>query len=316
MNIVVLDGYTLNPGDLSWDKLESLGDCTVYDRTPPEQTVQRAADAEIILTNKTELNREVIASLPDLKYIGVLATGYNVVDTEAAAERGIPVTNVPTYGTDSVAQMTFALLLELTQHVGHHSRTVKEGRWGRSDDFCYWDFPLVELSGLTMGLVGFGRIGRAVARVAQGFGMKAIAYDPMADQSNTDIELTDLDGLLKRSDVVSLHCPLTEENKRLINAGKLAMMKPTAYLINTARGPLIDEQALSDALNNQQIAGAGLDVLSEEPPRSGSPLFNARNCFITPHISWATSAARSRLMRTAVDNVESFIAGKVKNKIN
>jgi len=316
MNIVVLDGYTLNPGDLSWDKLESLGDCTVYDRTSPEQTVQRAAGAEIILTNKTELNREVIASLPDLKYIGVLATGYNVVDTEAAAERGIPVTNVPTYGTASVAQMTFALLLELTQHVGHHSRTVKEGRWGRSDDFCYWDFPLVELSGLTMGLVGFGRIGRAVARAAQGFGMNAIAYDPMADQSNTDIQLTDLDGLLKRSDVVSLHCPLTEENKRLINAGKLAMMKPTAYLINTARGPLIDEQALSDALNNQQIAGAGLDVLSEEPPRSGSPLFNARNCFITPHISWATSAARSRLMRTAVDNVESFIAGKVKNKIN
>lgn len=316
MKIVVLDGHTLNPGDLSWEGLESLGNCTIYDRTSPEQTVERAQGAEVVLTNKTELDRAVINALPDLKYIGVLATGYNVVDIDAAAERGIPVTNVPTYGTASVAQMTFALLLELTQHVAYHSRTVHEGRWNRSEDFCYWDFPLVELSGLTMGLIGFGRIGRAVAKAARGFGMNPIAYDPMAAESKTDIDMTEFNDLLKRSDVVSLHCPLTDENKGLINAEKLDLMKSTAYLINTARGPLVNEQALAEALNNGHIAGTGIDVLSEEPPRTESRLFGAKNCFITPHISWATSAARRRLMETAVENVRSFISGNVKNCVN
>ena len=315
MKIVVLDGYTLNPGDLSWDALEALGECRIHDRTEPEQIVERAADADAVLTNKTVLDRAVLDQLPKVRYIGVLATGYNVVDVAAARERGIPVTNVPTYGTRSVAQLTFALLLELAHHVGDHARGVREGRWANSVDFCYWDHPLVELDGLTMGLIGYGRIGRAVADVARVFGLKVLAYDPVAD-AGAHPELTDLDTLLRESDVVSLHCPLTEENHRLINAERLALMKPTAFLINTARGPLVDEQALADALNEGRLAGAGLDVLSAEPPPPDHPLASAKNCFLTPHIAWATRAARQRLMTTVVENLQAFIVGSPANVVN
>jgi len=315
MKIVILDGYTLNPGDLSWAGLETLGGCTVHDRTAPEQIVARAREAEIVLTNKTPLTAETLAALPKLKYIGVLATGYNVVDVAAARERGVPVTNIPTYGTRSVAQMTFALLLELVLHVGHHAETVRNGRWARCPDFCYWDHPLVELEGLTMGLIGYGRIGQATADVARAFGMKVMAYDPLADAA-AHPELTDLETLLRTSDVVSLHCPLTPDNRALINAERLAVMKPTAFLINTARGPLVDEPALAAALNADRIAGAALDVLAVEPPLPDNPLLQAKNCLITPHIAWATRAARSRLMATAVANVRAFLAGKPENVVN
>ena len=315
MNIVVLDGVTLNPGDLSWKDLETLGTCTVYDRTPPEQVVERAAAADIVLTNKTVLDRRTIEQLPTLRCIVVLATGYNVVDIAAARERDIPATNVPAYGTHSVAQMTFALLLELTQHAGHHAQTVREGRWSRSPDFCYWDHPLVELDGLTMGFIGYGRIGSRTAAIARAFGMKILAYDPGAEEA-TCPERTDLESLLKKSDVVSLHCPLTAENTRFMNAARLALMKPTAFLINTARGPLIDEQALADALNAGRLAGAGLDVLAVEPPPADYPLQKAKNCLITPHIAWATRAARQRLLNAVVANVKAFLDGTPQNVVN
>ena len=313
--IVVLDGYTLNPGDLSWEGLLALGDCRVYDRTPTDCIVQRARDAHILLTNKTVLDRDALAQLPRLRYIGVLATGYNVVDVAAARQRGIPVTNVPTYGTRSVAQMTFALLLELAQHVGHHAQTVREGRWSSSEDFCYWDYPLIELDGLTMGLIGLGRIGRATADLAKAFGMRVLGYDPLVPPVE-EIEATDLESLLQTSDVVSLHCPLTEDNRGLIDARRLAMMKPTALLLNTSRGPLIDEAALADALNGGRLAGAGLDVLAIEPPTVDNPLLQANNCLITPHIAWATRAARSRMMNTVLANVRAFLAGKPENVVN
>lgn len=315
MRIVVLDGYTLNPGDLSWKGLEALGTCTVHDRTPADQIVERAADADVLMTNKTVLSRETIAKLPNLKFIGVLATGFNVVDIDAARKRNIPVSNIPTYGTRSVAQMTFALLLELTQNVAHHANTVREGRWSASEDFCYWDTPLVELADLTIGLIGLGRIGNATADVARGFGMKVIAYDPFAKPGG-DIELMELNEVLRNSDVISLHCPLTKENTGLINAERLALMKPSAFLINTSRGPLIDEPALAAALNEGTIAGAALDVLTVEPPVRDNPLFTAKNCIVTPHISWATRAARSRLMDIAVANVQAFIDGKPTNVVN
>jgi glycerate dehydrogenase len=313
--IVVLDGYTLNPGDLSWEGLLALGDCRVYDRTPTDCIVQRARDAEIVLTNKTVLDRDVLAQLPRLRYIGVLATGYNVVDVAAARQRGIPVTNVPTYGTRSVAQMTFALLLELAQHVGHHAQTVREGRWSSSEDFCYWDYPLIELDGLTMGLIGLGRIGRATADLAKAFGMRVLGYDPLVPPVE-EIESTDLESLLRTSDVISLHCPLTDDNRGLIDARRLAMMKPTALLLNTSRGPLIDEAALADALNGGRLAGAGLDVLAIEPPTVDNPLLQANNCLITPHIAWATRAARSRMMETVLANIRAFLAGKAENVVN
>ena len=309
MKITVLDGHCLNPGDLSWDGFRKLGDIEVFERTPADQIVTRAVGADAVLTNKTPLTRETLAQLPTLRYIGVLATGYNIVDVAAARERNIVVTNVPTYGTKSVAQMTFALLLELTQHVGHHAQTVRDGRWTRSPDFCYWDYPLVELDGLTMGVIGFGRIGQAVGELAQAFGMKVRAHSRKHSAE-------DLERLFRESDVISLHCPLTPETKHLVNAERLSWMKPTAFLLNTSRGPLIDEPALADALNRAQIAGAGLDVLSVEPPPAGNPLFTAKNCFITPHIAWATRAARSRLMDAAVDNVRAFMAGKPKNVVS
>jgi glycerate dehydrogenase len=320
-NIVVLDGYTLNPGDLTWEGLESLGKCVVYDRTPPEEVVPRAEDSQIILTNKTVLSSDVISQLPKLRYIGVLATGYNVVDTEAARARNIPVTNVPTYGTQSVAQMVFAHLLNLAQHVAHHAGTVRAGRWASNPDFCYWDMPLIELAGLTMGIIGYGRIGRAVANLALAFGMNVIAYDidtslKITRDSPSEVQFVQMDDIFRDSDVISLHCPLTPQTKNIINEERLKKMKKTAFLINTSRGPLVDEQALAWALENEWIAGAGLDVLSEEPPDKNNPLIEAKNCFITPHIAWATHSARKRLLQIAVDNVASFLEGKTKNVVN
>lgn len=315
MNIVVLDGYTLNPGDLSWEPLKKLGGCVIHPRIPHDQVVSTAADADILLTNKVPVTREHISKLPRLKYIGVLATGFNIVDTGAARERNIPVTNIPAYGTRSVAQMTFALLLELTQHTGHHAQTVRQGRWTGSPDFCYWDHPLIELDGLTMGIVGLGRIGKAVAALAAAFGMKVQALN-RSQAPIPGIELVDEETLFHTSDVISLHCPLNPETRHMINARRLSWMKPTAFLLNTSRGPLIDEAALAEALNAGLIAGAGLDVLSVEPPPASNPLFQAKNCFITPHIAWATHAARSRLMSTAVANLDAFLKGKPQNVVN
>ncbi len=309
MNIVVLDGYTLNPGDLSWDALRELGRCEIYDRTAPDEVVSRCASAEIVLTNKVKLDGESISSVPALKYIGVMATGYNVVDVAAARERKVIVTNVPTYGTPSVAQMTFALLLELTQQVGHHAQTVREGRWTRSADFCYWHSPLIELDGLTFGIIGFGKIGRMVRTVAEAFGMKVLTYSRRQPAG-------ELENLFRQSDVVSLHCPLTPETKHLVNAERLTWMKPTAFLLNTGRGPLIDESALAKALNEGRIAGAGLDVLAIEPPTADNPLLGAKNCLVTPHIAWATRAARSRLMETVVENVRAFLTGNPRNVVS
>jgi glycerate dehydrogenase len=263
-----------------------------------------------------ELTAGTIQNLPRLKYIGVLATGTNVVDLAAARARGIPVTNVPTYGTKSVAQMTFALLLELAQHAGHHAQTVREGRWTRSLEWCYWDFPLLELDGLTLGIVGFGRIGRAVGELGAAFGMKVLACDPTAGPAPPGVRFLDLETLFRESDVVSLHCPLTPQTANLVDARRLSLMKPTAFLLNTSRGPLVDEPALADALNSSLLAGAALDVLSTEPPRADNPLLTARNCLITPHLAWATRAARSRLLKIAVDNVRSFLRGQAQNVVN
>jgi glycerate dehydrogenase len=329
--IVVLDGYTLNPGDLSWKGLQALGTCEIYERSTPAEVFERAARAEIVLVNKVVLNRETISTLPHLRYIGVTATGYNIVDVTAARERSIPVTNVPSYGTKSVAQMTMALLLELTQRVGHHAQTVREGRWTTSPDFCYWDYPLLELDGLTMGIVGLGRIGRAVAELATAFGMRVLAHtrsqaglnagelrgeDTKEISPRSPFEMVDFEALFRQSDVVSLHCPLTPETKNLINAQRLSLMKRSAFLLNTSRGALIDEAALAEALNSNQIAGAGLDVLATEPPPADHPLLRARNCLVTPHIAWATRAARARLLDIGIANVKAFLAGQPQNVVN
>lgn len=317
MKIVVLDGLTLNPGDLSWKELEHLGPCEIYDRTSVEQVVPRANNAEIVLTNKTVVSRNHIEQLSKLRYIGVLATGYNIVDVAAAKERGIPVTNVPGYGTASVAQHTMALLLELALHVGHHSDTVRQGRWSACPDFCYWDFPLVELDGLTLGIVGLGQIGQAVARLASAFGMSILAQSRSRPATMSEgVKLVDLETLFRQSDVVSLHCPLTPETRALVNGERLSWMKPSAFLLNTSRGPLVDEAALADALNHGRLAGAAVDVLTTEPPPVGNPLFTAKNCLVTPHIAWATRAARSRLLNRAVANVKAFLAGKPQNVVN
>ena len=316
MRLVVLDGYTLNPGDLTWDGLKSLAACVVYDRTAEDDLGERAAPAELLLTNKTRLDAAAIQSLPQLRYIGVLATGTNVVDLKAARERGIPVTNVPAYGTPSVAQATMALLLELTNAVGHHARTVREGRWSQQPDFCYWDQPLVELAGLTMGIVGLGRIGRAVARLASAFDMKVLATAPRVGLVPDYVRAVDLETLLGQSDVISLHCPLTPETRHVINLQRLSLMKPTALLLNTSRGQLLDEVAVAEALNSGRLGGAGLDVLSEEPPAASNPMLSARNCIVTPHCAWGTRAARARLMDVAVENVRAFLAGKPQNVVN
>lgn len=316
MKIVVLDGYTLNPGDLDWDGLRRLGECAFHDRTERQDVLRRAKDAGCVLTNKTVLDGDLMSQLPELRYIGVLATGYNVVDIDGAADRGITVTNVPDYGTPAVAQMVFALLLELTNRVGHHSSTVLQGKWTECPDFCYWDFPIIELSGLTMGIVGYGRIGSAVANLAQSFGMKVLVNTkespPLMREGMTS---GSLETIFRESDVVSLHCPLTSQTKGMVNAGAIDMMKPTAYLINTSRGELVDETALADALNQDRIAGAALDVLPKEPPDADCPLFQAKNLYITPHIAWATRSARKRLMDIAVSNLEAFLAGREQNVI-
>jgi len=316
MNIVVLDGFTLNPGDLSWDELLSLGHCEIHERTAPGDVLRRAAEAEILLTNKTELTRDHLENLPRLKYIGVLATGTNVVDLPAARTRKIPVTNVPTYGTKSVAQTTLALLLELTQHVGHHAQTVRESRWSRSLDWCYWDRPLIELDGGVLGIIGFGRIGRAVGELAGALGMTRLAHDAIPVADSGPVRFVDLETIFRQSDVVSLHCPLTPQTYGLVNAERLSWMKPTAFLLNTSRGPLVEEQALADALNSGALAGAGLDVLAEEPPPPDHPLLRARNCIITPHLAWATLAARSRLLHIAIENVRAFLSGHPQNLVS
>ncbi len=316
MNVVVLDGFALNPGDLSWNDLKALGPCEIYDRTLPAEVMSRAAEADILLVNKTELGRDHILNLPRLKYIGVVATGTNIVDLAAARERGIPVTNVPAYSTKSVAQTTIALLLELTQHAGHHAQTVRDGQWTRNADWCYWDYPLIELDGLTMGIVGFGRIGRAVGELAAALGMKVLACNAASIPAAPFVTPTDLESLFRQSDVVSLHCPLTPQTRGLINAQRLSWMKPTAILLNTSRGLLVDEAALADALNSGRIAGAGLDVLSIEPPPPNNPLLTAKNCVITPHLAWATRAARSRLLAIAAGNVSAFLQGKPQNLVN
>jgi glycerate dehydrogenase len=316
VRIVVLDGYTLNPGDLTWQGLEALGQVTVYDRTAAADVLTRAADAEILLTNKTVLGREAIEQLPKLRYIGVLATGCNVVDIAAAGGRGVVVTNVPDYGAASVAQMTIAHLLNLTQHVGHHAQTVAEGRWSRSADWCYWDFSLWELEGLVMGIVGLGRIGRTVARLTGAFGMRVVGYDPESNAGAAEgIERVELDEIFELADVVTLHCPLTSQTERLVDSRRLEMMKPTAFLINTSRGALVDETALAEALNAGRIAGAGLDVLGSEPPQPDNPLLRAKNCYITPHIAWATRAARQRLLQTAIENIRAFLTARPINVV-
>jgi glycerate dehydrogenase len=316
MKIVVLDGYTLNPGDLDWSELMAVGQTVIHDRTPAEQTVARASGAAVVLTNKTVLNAATVAALPALRYIGVLATGYNVVDIEATRRRGIPVTNIPAYATTAVTQMVFAHVCNLTLHVGEHAASVRSGEWSASADFCYWKTPLVELAGLTMGLVGYGRIGAAVASVATAFGMQVIAYDPQRPANAPGVRFVDLDTVFQQSDVVTLHCPLNEHTMGVVDARRLALMKPTAYLINTGRGPLIDEKALAAALHAKRLAGAGLDVLSIEPPRPDNPLLTAPNCYITPHIAWATRAARARLLRVAVENVKAFLSGHPRNVVN
>jgi glycerate dehydrogenase len=316
MRIVVLDGYTLNPGDLSWEPLKQLGDCELFDRSAPQEIVPRLQNAEATFTNKVVIGREAMVKLPNLRYIGVTATGFNIVDVAGAKERGITVTNVPAYGTDSVAQATIALLLELTNHVGHHAQTVRDGRWNKCPDFCCWDYPLVELAGLTLGIVGYGRIGAQVGKIAQAFGMRVIAAVHHAKDLEPSVRAVDLETLLRESDVVSLHCPLTAETKGLINHERLALMKPSAFLLNTSRGPLIVEEDLAEALHTKRIAGAGLDVLTIEPPVTQNPLFTAPNCFITPHQAWATRAARQRLMTVAVENLRNFITGTPQNVVS
>ena len=317
MKIVILDGYAANPGDLSWDELKALGECEIYDRTQPSQVLERAAGAEVVLTNKTNLRAEQLAALPQLKYIGVMATGYNVVDTEAARQRGILVSNIPAYSTNSVAQLVFAHLLNIAQQVQHHNEAVHNGRWNQSPDFCFWDTPLLELHGLKMGIVGLGHTGLATARIALGFGMEVYAYTSKSPlQLQAEIHKMELDELFRQCDVISLHCPLTDSTRHLVNAERLATMKPTAILINTARGPLVDEAALAAALNAGTIAAAGVDVLSEEPARADNPLLAAKNCYITPHIAWGSSAARQRLMQILVENVKSYMDGKPINIVN
>ncbi len=313
MRIVILDGLTTNPGDVSWEPLERLGSLTVFDRTAPGDVVARAVDADAILTNKAIVGREQIAALPQLKYVGVLATGFNIVDVAAARERGIPVCNVPEYSTPNVVQAAWALILELANRVGHHDRTVHEGHWAACHDFCYWHGELVELAGRTLGIVGHGRIGRGVAAVGRAFGMRVIHH---RRQGGGDPACVDLDTLFRESDVVSLHCPLTPETKGLVDARRLAMMKTTAFLVNTARGPLVDEAALAAALNAGQIAGAAVDVLSVEPPPASNPLLTAKNCVITPHVAWATRDARRRLIDVTAANLAAFAVGQPQNVVN
>lgn len=318
MKICILDGYSLNPGDLDWSPVERLGDVTLFDRTPADKIVERAADADIVLTNKVPFSADTLRQLPRLRFICVLATGYNIIDTEAAARQGVVVANIPAYSTMSVAQMAFAHILNITNHVASYAREVADGKWTNCPDFCFWDSALTELAGKTMGIVGLGNTGMATARIAVAMGMKVVALtSKSADTLPEGITPAPLDDVLASADVVSLHCPLTPSTRHLINATSIAKMKPSAILINTGRGPLVDEQAAADALNGGRLAAFGADVLSQEPPRGDNPLLSARNCFLTPHIAWATLEARTRLMSTATENVRQFIAGEpVANRVN
>ena len=320
MKIVVLDGYTENPGDLSWAGLEAMGEVTVYDRTAYQESpliAERIGDAEIVIVNKTPISRETIDKCPNMKLIAVLATGYNVVDYNYARQKGIPVVNVPTYGTMSVSQYSIALLLEICHHIGHHSASVYAGNWAGNVDWCYWDYPLIELDGKTIGIIGFGRIGQAEGRIAKAMGMKVLAFDVYPNDAGRAIaEYVDLDTLLSQSDVITLHCNLTPENTGLINQANIAKMKDGAILINNARGQLIVEQDVADALNSGKLAGAALDVVYTEPIREDNPLLKAKNCIITPHISWAPKESRQRIMDTTVANVRAFLDGKPVNVVN
>lgn len=317
MKIVVLDGYTENPGDLSWKELEALGELTVYDRTPENLILERIKDAEIVITNKTPITDEMLESCRKIKYIGMLATGYNVVDVDAAKSKGIPVCNIPTYGTAAVAQMVFALLLEICQHVGAHSASVKSGDWSKNLDWCYWNYPLIELNGKTLGIIGFGRIGQATAKIAAAMGMKVVAYDEHPSETGKQYgEYVSLDELLKQSDVISLHCPLFPSTERIINKENIGKMKDGVIIINTSRGALVDEQDLADALKSGKVYAAGLDVVSTEPIKEDNLLLNCPNSFITPHIAWAPKESRQRLMDIAVDNVKKFLEGVPQNVVN
>ncbi|MCM4167245.1 Hydroxypyruvate reductase [Arenibacter antarcticus] len=320
MKIVILDGYTLNPGDLSWEGLEALGSLTVYDRTPYDSAkiVEAIGDATIVFTNKTPLPKEVLEKVPAVKYIGVLATGFNIVDIAAAKSLGMKVTNVPTYGTTGVAQMTMALLLEMCHHVGEHNRAVKDGQWTNSKDFCFWNYPLIALEGKTMGIIGFGSIGRATAKLAEAFGMKILTSGSRKrpELENKNIKQVEMEELLSQSDVISLHCPLTPETEGIINTANISKMKDGVMLINTSRGPLIVEEDLKTALDSGKIAFAAVDVVSQEPINADNPLLQAENCIITPHIAWAPLDSRRNLMNSAVENLEAFIKGSPQNVVN
>ncbi len=320
MKIVVLDGYTENPGDLSWGELEKLGEFTVYDRTSltdENEAIERIGDAEIVITNKTPITKKVLDSCSDIKYIGVLATGYNVVDYACAGEKGIPVTNVPGYGTDTVAQFAFGLLLEICHHVAHHSQAVHEGRWENCPDFCFCDYPQIELAGKTMGIIGFGRIGQKVGAIAKAFGMKVLAHSPHEYESGKAIgTYVDLDTLLRESDVISLHCPLFPATEGIINKETIGKMKDGVIILNNSRGPLVVEQDLADALNSGKVLAAGVDVVSSEPIHGDNPLLGAKNCFITPHIAWATKEARQRIMDCTLKNLQAFLDGEPVNVVN
>ena len=318
MKIVVLDGYTENPGDLSWDGLAQFGELTVYDRTgSEEEVIRRIGEAEVVFVNKVPISRRVLDTCPNIKFISVLATGYNVIDVKAAAEKGIPVSNVPSYGTAAVAQFAMALLLEVCHHVAHHSEAVHAGRWAANPDWCFWDYPLIELAGKTMGIIGFGRIGQATGRIARAMGMEVLAYSRSIREEGKKIaEYVDLDSLLARSDVIALHCPLFPETEGIINRENIAKMKDGVIIINNSRGQLVVEQDLANALNSGKIYAAGLDVVSTEPIRPDNPLLGAKNCLITPHISWAPKESRQRIMDASVENLRAFLAGKPVNVVN
>lgn len=318
MKIVVLDGYTLNPGDISWEGMEALGEVTVYDRTKPEEVVERIGDAEVVYTNKTPITRETLDQCGNVRFIGVLATGYNIVDIEAAKEKGIPVSNIPTYGTAAVSQFAIALLLELCHHIGEHSDAVKNGEWTSNPDWCFWKYPLVELAGKTMGIIGFGRIGQDTGKIAQALGMKVLAFDAYKrpELESETCHYADLDTLLAESDVISLHCPLFPDTEGIINKDTIAKMKTGVMIINDSRGPLIVEEDLRDALNSGKVAGAALDVVSTEPIQMDNPLLEAKNVILTPHIAWAPKESRQRLMNIAVENLQCFVDGEPQNVVN
>lgn len=321
MKIVVLDGYTLNPGDLDWKGLEAIGECTVYDRTSltdVQESIDRIGDAEVVFTNKTPMPKELFDSCPNIKFVGVLATGYNVVDINAAKEKGIPVANIPTYGTAAVGQFTIALLLEICHHIGHHSQVVHEGAWESNADWCFWDYPLIELDGKTIGIIGYGRIGQSTGRIAQALGMKVLAYDSYhnPELESETCKYAELGEVLANSDVIALHCPLFPETQGIINKDNIAKMKDGVIILNDSRGPLIVEEDLRDALNSGKVAAAGLDVVSTEPIKRDNPLLQAKNCFITPHIAWAPKESRKRLMDVAVSNLQAFVDGTPVNIVN